>query len=274
MSALTLNEYVRQTKNDSDDCKSTTSTISSARVDEACPCCQKEMQNRFIFNHLRKLHPEFVKGMYAVWKDDQMDELIKYNAPFPIEWTVKDDFDDDVTKMLWGCLGCNNTFTTQHNAMKHCLGKCKKEHNANLRRIKKEEQQDKAKREEKISADRKRWINRTPQQIFSCIQQDQEYFTNKWRSASEKVMRYLYLLKYEDCERYKYMFVNLPSIDFVDDKKNMELQEKRLDKDIIMWRREFQDILPVLWNATDTVSHSDYDELEKLINIGFPDYKF
>jgi hypothetical protein len=272
--AYTLNDHVkRSTMTDSDDSKSTSSTVSSERMAESCPCCQKEIQPRFMFNHLRKLHPEFVKGMYGVWKEEQMDELIKYNAPFPIEWVVKDDFDDDVTKTLWGCLGCNNTYTTEHNAMKHCLNvKCKKDHNANLRRIKKEEQQDKAKRDEKMSVERKRWLNRTPQQIFSCIQQDVAYFDKKWSEVGTKVSRYLCAMKHDTPQNYIYFSTICPT--FEDDKKKMEIQEIQVDKQLTKWKRMYQDILPLLWVETDIISHSDYDTLEKMINIGNPDYKF
>jgi len=274
MASYTLNDHVRNSTamTDSDDSKSNTSTVSSARVAESCPCCQKEIQARFLFNHLRKLHPEYVKSMYGVWKDDQMDELIKYNAPFPIEWVEKDDFDDDVTKTLWGCLGCNNTYTTQNNAAKHCLGKCKKDHNAQLRRIKKEEQQDKAKREEKVSAERKRWINRTAQQVFLCVQQDLAYFDKKWTEVGAKVSRYLCALKHDSPQDYIFFPATHPT--YEDDKKKMEALEMKIDKEMTAWKRKYEDILPLLWGATDLISHTAYEELEKMITIGYPEYKF
>ena len=273
MATYTLNDHVRRSnESESDDSKSNASSVSSARVAEACTCCQKEIQARVMFNHMRKLHPEYVKSMYGVWKDDQMDELIKYNAPFPIEWVEKDDFDDDVPKILWGCLGCNNTYTTQNNAAKHCLGKCKKDHNAQLRRIKKEEQQDKAKREEKMSAERKRWINRTPQQIYTCIQQDNAFFSKKWEEVGAKVSRYLRAMDYENPQDY--IFVKTLNPVFEDDKKAMETLEMKVDKEMTKWKRLYQDILPVLWGATEIISHSAYEELEKSINHCQFDYKF
>jgi hypothetical protein len=61
---------------------------------------------------------------------------------------------------------------------------------------------------------------------------------------------------------------------FEDDKKKMELQERQIDKEFIKWKRLYQDILPLLWVETGIVSHSSYEELEKLITIGNPDYKF
>ena len=272
--SYSLNDHVRRSNNtDSDDSKSTTSTASSYRQDDLCPCCGKEMQNRFMFNHLRKFHPDYVKGMYGVWKEDQMNELIADNLPFPIEWVVKDDFDDDVPKTLWGCLGCNNTYTTEQNAKKHCNGKCKKDHNANLRRIKKEEQQDKEKREKKMSDTRYRWLNRTAQQVHACILQDIEFYDKRYQDAGTKISRYLHTLKHENARDYVYF--PEPTPEFVDDKKKMELLEEQLDKARIKWRRMYEDILPVLWGQCGVVSHTAYEELEKLIfHVNQADYKF
>lgn len=274
MASYSLNDHVRRSNNtDSDDSKSNSSTVSSERESEPCPCCGKEMQQRVLFNHLRKFHPEYVKGMYGVWKEDQMNELIVENGPFPIEWTVKDDFDDDNTKTLWGCLGCNNTYTTEHNAKKHCNGKCKKDHNANLRRIKKEEQQDKEKREKKMGDARYRWLNRTAQQVHACILQDAEFYDKRYHDAGTKISRYLHTLNYENARDYVYF--PAPTPEFVDDKKKMELLEEQLDKARIKWRRMYEDILPVLWGQTGHVSHTAYEEIEKLVfRTNQEDYKF
>lgn len=275
MSSYTLNDHVRRSNcSDSDDSKSNTSTVSSEREAEPCPCCKKEMQNRVLFNHLRKFHPEYVKGLYGAWKEEHLDELIKDNLPFPIEWVVKDDFDDDVPKTLWGCLGCNNTYTTEHNAKKHCSqAKCKKDHNANLRRIKKEEQQDKAKREKQMSDARFRWLNRTAQQVYACIQQEDAFYNNKWIEVGTKVSRFLHALNHENPKDY--IFFPTPCPPFEDDKKKMELLESQRDKECTKWRRKYEDILPLLWGATDVVSHTAYEEIERLITrLNQEDYKF
>ena len=271
MATYTLTQHMRDC-NDDDDSKSNVSSVSSVRIAQPCPCCKKEIQARFMFNHLRKLHPEFVKSMYGVWKDEQMDELIKTNAPFPVEWTMKDDFDDDIAIMMWGCLGCNNTYTTEHNAKKHCQGKCKKEHNVNLRKIKKEEQQDREKHQKKISTERLRWLNRTPEQIYSCIQQDLAYYEKKWNAVGDKIVRYLQLLNHENPQKYYYNMYEAKDIMFVDDKKKMEVDEKRLNRMITQWKRDYEDVLPLLWGATDVVSHAEYDALEKQI-MHFQDHE-
>lgn len=274
MASYTINDHVQSydSNNDSDDTKSNSSSVSSARIAETCPCCKKEIQARVMFNHIRKLHPDYLKSMYGVWKDDQLNELIKYNAPFPIEWTMKDDFDEDVNKTLWGCLGCNNTFTTEHNATKHCLGKCKKDHNANLRRIKKEEQQDKEKRDKKMSEGRLKWLNRTPIQILSCIQQDVDFYNKKWTEVSQKVVRYLCVMNYEN--QKDFIFLPMMNPIFEDDKKKMEQKELESDREIIKWKRLYEDILPLFWGATHIISHSTYEEIEKKIIIGKPEYTF
>lgn len=266
----TLAQHVRQSNYDSDDSKSNVSSVSSYRTAETCPCCKKEVQARGMFNHLRKLHSEFVKSMYGVWKDDQMDELIKTNAPFPVEWTIKDDFDDDVTIILWGCLGCNNTYTTTLNATKHCNGKCKKEHNANLRRIKKEEQMDREKHQKKLSAERLRWLNRTPEQIYTCIKYDIEYYTKKWIDVGSKVARYLTAMKHD--APHEYIFISIPCGEFEDDKKKMEALEHQVNKEATMWKRKYEDVLSLLWSDTAIVSHTDYDTLERQIKQ-FQDYE-
>ena len=261
----TLNEHVKQftSVSGSDDSKSTVSSTSSARLAEKCPCCAKEFQARVMFNHLRKLHPEYVKTLYGALKPEEMDELIKYTAPFPIDWEIMDDFDEPICKSLWGCLACNSTFTTQHNAQKHCLGKCKNDHNAHLRRIKKEEQQEKEKKMKKISDVRLRWINRSPAQIFACIQHNVTYYEKKFTSVSQKVVGYLCTMKHEMMPDH--VFFPFTNIMFVDDKKQMEELETTILKEINAWQTTYNDILPELYHATHIVSHSAYDELYKLI---------
>ena len=257
----TLAQHIQQ--NDSDDCKSNVSSVSSVRIAQTCPCCKKDVQARFMFNHLRKLHPEFVKSMYGVWKDNEMDELIKTNAPFPVEWTSKDDFDDDIVTTMWGCLGCNNTYTTIQNATKHCNGKCKKEHNGGLKRIKKEEQMDREKHLKMLSTTRQRWLNRTPAQIYSCIQYDIAYHTKKWIEVGSKVSRFLAAMKHEAPQDY--IFFCITGGEFEDDKKKMEALECQVNKETTMWGRKYEDVLPLLWADTTVVSHTEYEALEKLI---------
>lgn len=261
----TLNEHVKRSASsaESDDSKSTASSTSSAHRNEKCPCCPKEFQTRYMFNHLRKFHTEYVKTLYGALKEEEMDELIKYTAPFPIDWEETDDFDETVIKSLWGCLACNHTFTVQHNAQKHCLGKCKKDHNAQLRRIKKEEQQEKDKKMKKVSDVRLRWINRSPAQILACIQHNVAYYEKKFTAVSAKVVRFLCIMQHE--EMPDHVFFPLTPIVFVDDKPEMERLEITMNKEIANWQTKYNEILPTLYAATSVVSHPEYDELYKLI---------
>jgi hypothetical protein len=61
---------------------------------------------------------------------------------------------------------------------------------------------------------------------------------------------------------------------FEDDKKKMEQQELEMDREITRWRRLYEDILPVFWGETEKISHSAYEEMDRMIVGGFPDYKF
>jgi hypothetical protein len=61
-------------------------------------------------------------------------------------------------------------------------------------------------------------------------------------------------------------------VDFEDDKKKMEQLEIKTHAEFTKWKRMYEDILPVLWGATEIVSHSDYEVLEKMI-MHFQDYE-
>jgi hypothetical protein len=269
-----LNEYIKQTQSasESDDSRSTSnaSSVSATFRNEKCPCCKKEFQARAMFNHLRKFHPDMVKNMYGVWKPEEMDELIKTNAPFPIDWEETDDFDESVSKTLWGCLGCNNTFTTEYKAVKHCNDKkCKKEHNAQLRRIKKEEQQDKEKSLKKVSESRLRWINRTPEQIFSCIQQFNNHYDNRFSEMGSKIAHHLCALKEENAQEY--IWFNPWKIEFENDKKKMEKLENSICAEANKWEDKYREAIRVtLYYADNTiVSHAAWEVVDKMWKMNY-----
>ena len=263
----------------SDDALSTSSTMSMARVVEVCPACKKELQARAMFNHLRKIHPDHLKGMYCLYKEDKLDELIKANAPMPVEWRVMDDFDEEVDRILWGCLACNNTYTTEQTAQKHCNGKCKKDHNAQLKRIKKEEQQEKEQREKKIGKERLRWTNRTPQQIHSCIQQIITYYNKKWGTASPKIVQFMQKMirvynRTYDCDKYVFTPIPLPA--FEDNKENMLKKEYQIGDDMENYYRLYKESLRLFWGDHTIVSDAEYVSLENNIcwTNDYPDLKY
>jgi hypothetical protein len=264
-------------KSNYDDSKSTTSIMSMARVAEICPCCKKELQARAMFNHLRKLHPDYLKSMYCVWEISKLDELIKTNAPMPIEWRVMDDFDEEIEKILWGCLACNNTYTTEQTALKHCNAKCKKDHNAELKRIKKEEQKEKEQAEKKFSKERLRWINRTPKQVYTCIQQEVDFYNKRWATVSSKVIQYMHNInsfynETNDCDKYVFTPIRLPT--FEDDKDNMLKEERRIDREITNYQTLYKDALRLFWGAHTIVSDGEYESLERNIRGNYPDIQY
>ena len=58
-----------------------------------CPDCKKELQSRHMFNHIRKLHPDYFSSMMKVYKEDDLENLIKHNKGMPLEWEYKNDKD-------------------------------------------------------------------------------------------------------------------------------------------------------------------------------------
>lgn len=122
---------------DHSETQSQTSTASLSRTMLECPECGKELQARSMFKHMRLYHSPYVERVSNVFKLEDYDDLIEDAKPFPFDWDITNDFDEKETKSIWGCLGCNSTFTLAHTGNKHCQGKCKKEHIKGLKEYKK-----------------------------------------------------------------------------------------------------------------------------------------
>jgi hypothetical protein len=103
-----------------------------------CPECGKELQARSMFKHMRLYHPSYLDRCVNVFKSEDFDELIEDSKAYPFDWTIKNDFDEEESKSIWGCLGCNATFTTELTGNRHTAGKCKKEHIKGIKEYKKE----------------------------------------------------------------------------------------------------------------------------------------
>ena len=73
-----------------------------------------------------------------------------------------------------------------------------------------------------------------------------------------------------------YVFFNSMNPVLVDDKQEMERLEDTINKEISTWQTKYNEILPTLYSATSVVSHSEYDELYKMIKWtnDYPDPKF
>lgn len=113
-----------------DDAKSKSSTVSAGKQDRKCPFCVKELQTRYLFNHVRKNHSYELLCSMAVWKEsEEMNKYTTVGYAFPFDYTVTNDFDENEEHKLYGCLACNASFSTESGGNVHCQKKkCKVKH--------------------------------------------------------------------------------------------------------------------------------------------------
>lgn len=101
-----------------------------------CPYCNKDLQVRGMFAHIRKLHhDELLKSTNRRWITEAEN-----GSPLRVWWTKKNDFDEEELTILYVCLGSNKTFTTAYGCQQH-FKKDKtalKEHNKELKQLKKD----------------------------------------------------------------------------------------------------------------------------------------
>lgn len=120
----------------------------------SCPYCAKDLQIRAMFNHIRKIHPEeILKSTNRRWIEDA-----EAGKPFRLCWESTNDFDEVDYTTLYACLGTNKTFTTELGARQHFTKdkKALKEHNAELKALKKQFQSfKKAEAKKKVEAAKK-----------------------------------------------------------------------------------------------------------------------
>ena len=260
------------------DTRSVTSTMSKAREKQVCPSCKKDYEARSLFKHIRTFHPDYFSSIRIVYKEDKLDELIKANAPMPVEWIVINDFDEEETMIIWGCLACNTAFTTEQNGILHCNDndkrkkiQCKKEHNKQLKIIKKQEEQERKEKEKKISKQRLQWANRTPKEIHLSIQEMITFYNKQWETVSAKVIQYVQSMNRIYSETYdcdKYVFTPIPLPAFQDNKVNMEKEERRMERELTNWQSTYKDALRLFWGDWKIVSDGDYESLERTIYWG------
>jgi hypothetical protein len=99
---------------DSQSVASTASTSTSILKRE-CPICKNELQTRMMFNHLRKRHPEQFQEM----TQKQWLEQAQEGKPLKFFWIQKNDFDEEESVIIYGCLATNKCFITEFKAMSH-----------------------------------------------------------------------------------------------------------------------------------------------------------
>jgi hypothetical protein len=91
------------------------STVSLTNQKMECPNCKNEFQTRAMFNHIRKRHPgPFQEMTQKEWLLDAQS-----GKPLKVCWNKMNDFDEEETIIIYGCLATNKTFTTEFKAMAH-----------------------------------------------------------------------------------------------------------------------------------------------------------
>jgi hypothetical protein len=90
----------------------------------------------------------------AKWKEEDMNAYLVSAEAYPFDYTTTNDFDETETNTIYGCLGCNNTFTNQARANGHTTNKkCKANHIKGIKQMIKDEKESnkkKAKKQPKI----------------------------------------------------------------------------------------------------------------------------
>ena len=101
-----------------------------------CPHCQKELQVRYLFHHIRVHHiSEFHAATQTQWIADAEN-----GRPLKIHWDKMNDFDELETVVLYACLATDKCFMTEERGVRHFKHDpaALKKHNAELRKLKKE----------------------------------------------------------------------------------------------------------------------------------------
>lgn len=127
---------IEENMSDTSSVSSSHSTMSVSLSKMECPYCNKDLQVRGMFAHIRKFHNvELLKNTNRRW----LDEASAGN-PLRVWWTKKNDFDEDEETILYVCLSTNKTFTSAMKAQAH-FQKDKdalKDHNKQLKQLRKD----------------------------------------------------------------------------------------------------------------------------------------
>jgi hypothetical protein len=98
------------------DSRSAVSDTSSTLAKIECPHCNKDLQIRQLFNHIRTKHiSDFLESI----NEDKCKLSNSIDEPLEICWLKKNDFDEEEAMTLFACLGSNKTFTTASRATCH-----------------------------------------------------------------------------------------------------------------------------------------------------------
>ena len=139
----------------SDDTRSTCSTSSVSNAPMRCPYCNWNKTSRLLFNHIHNNHPNEVYSALGTAKliERNIDEECLLELHFTWEGYQEDDefkeFPEQRQLVIFGCLGCNQTYQTRARAKVHWKKseKCHKDHlkyvNKYLEKIKKSDAKSK-----------------------------------------------------------------------------------------------------------------------------------
>ena len=254
----------------SDDNHSVMSSVSISNTKIECPECKKELSTKYLFNHIRKLHPDYFSSMFRVWKEDDFKELINDCKALPVEWEYTNDFDESEFKNIWGCLGCNNTYTVESKAHTHCKStKCKKDHLKGLKDYLKQEQKEKQQRLKQQSDSRFKYNNRTPDQIFNDTRLIINHTISSLTSDTLKNDFIRYMTKYDTTVNYEniFSFKYCFDIKLTSNKSEMETQENYIHKLLNTIVNTYKDYLAILYYRPDILSDDEHFRLTKLIQL-------
>jgi hypothetical protein len=121
----------------SDDNLSTASSSSSVtNTKTSCPFCETKHQTRYLFKHISNYHPD--KIYQSIGTSKNIKEGLEDESLLELDFsqTVYDEDDEfqefpyNTETKIFGCMGCNQTYTTKSRAKAHWKKspKCHKDH--------------------------------------------------------------------------------------------------------------------------------------------------
>tara|TARA_R110000868_G_scaffold275129_1_gene534824 strand:+ start:428 stop:1294 length:867 start_codon:yes stop_codon:yes gene_type:complete len=92
-----------------EDCNS----VTNAAIE--CPVCKNDLTVKHIFNHIKIKHP----GYFQQQTTKKWLQESQLGKPLKIFWNKKNDFDEEDTFVVFGCLSSGKTFTTESRGVAH-----------------------------------------------------------------------------------------------------------------------------------------------------------
>jgi hypothetical protein len=170
-----------------------------------CPVCNKEVNTRSLFKHIKTKHDShWFESMYA--NEKMLTKYIQECEPIPFMYEEKNDFDEIESKDIYGCLACFNSFTHKGHGKTHCnKAKCKATHIKECKSLLQRVMDLKAKMLNKT--DYSKWSR---EKLCNAIETEMRWY--KWINSSY-LWKILYTFYTEErqsritvLEKYKYDF--------------------------------------------------------------------